>query len=77
MQNNSHEGAKTVQLGDILTNEQIEAIRDILVSSQGGSEAITKLKAYLLEFRDELEAKGLNTDCLAYAILDAASRMDF
>lgn len=63
------EGQKTVKLTELLTNEQLDEVERILRDSKGDRMAATLvLRRYLSLFKVELEAKGANSDYLAYVI---------
>lgn len=70
--NNGHQGERQVRLDEILTGEQLAAVTDIVDKAKDGMEAAKQLKTYLRQFKDELEAKGLDSDYLAYLIVAAA-----
>jgi len=61
---------KTMKLGDILTEVQIAETMEILNAPHGKihGEATNKLKAYYSQFREQLEAKGVLPEFLAYAV---------
>ncbi len=66
-----HIPMKMMQLGEILTPEQMKGVIDIIESCRGQSVStmrVKKLKEHLSQFSTELEAKGVNADYLAYAI---------
>lgn len=60
---------KTIKLGDLLNDQQVQGVVDILNSNQPESVIIHNLKAYLNEFKDELEKNGVVSDYLAYVLL--------
>lgn len=58
---------KTMPLGQLLTDEQIEQVLDI-IQHTARHERIAKLKEYLGQFKAELEHKGVVADYLAYMV---------
>lgn len=60
---------KTMALGEILTDEQIEALLTIMETYRDDSIVRTrKMSEYLSQFRSTLEAKGVVPEYLSYAI---------
>lgn len=66
---------KTVQLGDILTSEQIEAAVKILRETPDTIDAARKLKAYLHPFAAELLKKGAVAEYMAYFLVASKDRL--
>lgn len=62
-------GYRTARLDDILTRDQLLAVQRIVNVHADPFQALPTLRAYLDGFRDELLAKGLISDYLAYAIV--------
>ena len=60
---------KTAKLSDLLTAEQMEEVCDIFNSSDDDMDAVRKLKIYLNNLKEQLEAKGIVPDYLAYVLL--------
>lgn len=61
---------KTVRLSDLLTKEQVkECCKIINRGSRYSNETIGALKEYLGQFKEELEAKGVLPDYLAYMLI--------
>jgi uncharacterized membrane protein len=58
---------RTMKLGEILTDAQIERTLDIIQSTTR-HDRIAKLKEYFSSFKDELEKKGVLPDYLAYVV---------
>jgi len=61
-------GWKSVPLGSILSQEQIEYTLHILQRPVSDTEKTNMLKQYYRQFAKELQAKGFEPDFLAYAI---------
>lgn len=55
-------------LSELLTPAQIKAVKAIIKAEPDSLRRVKKLKAYLAEFKDELERKGVAPDYLAYVI---------
>ena len=67
---------RTVQLGDLLNNDQIKGVLEILNRQDQDDIATTAaLKTYLQQFRDELERKGVDDAYLAYLLTYMAPQM--
>lgn len=63
------ENQRVVKLTDLLTEAQLDEVERILKVCDGDRmEATRQLRKYLATFRSELEAKGANSDYLAYVI---------
>ena len=62
------EGWKNVQLGDILTPEQIDAVVQLACSTPDDFKFTQRAKDYLNKIATELEAKGVVPDYLAYVL---------
>ena len=63
------EESKQVLLTDLLTETQLDEVERILNHCGGDRMKATKdLRSYLGQFKVEMEAKGVNTDYLAYVI---------
>lgn len=60
---------KTITLGELLTPEQCEQARKIMLASKSDAEATKGLKDYFGTLRAELEQKGVLPDYLAYAVM--------
>lgn len=61
--------SKSVKLTELLTEAQLDEVEKILEASGGDRmKASNELKRYLGQFKVELEAKGANSDYLAYVI---------
>lgn len=63
-----------VSLGEILNKEQLKKVAEILNGKQSLEKQTQTLKNYLKQFSAELEAKGINSDYLAYAIVFHAGK---
>lgn len=63
------ESWKTVRMDELLTEDQIKMVTEIL--NQGGTdfEKTHAIRKYLEQFKDQLEAKGVLHDYLAYVIV--------
>lgn len=60
---------KMVKLTDLLTEEQLDNVEKILNNCGGDRMQATKdLRSYLVHFKDQLEAKGVVYEYLAYVI---------
>jgi hypothetical protein len=59
---------RTFKLGDALTEEQIDAVLDIIQHYHDPIERVRKLKAYLAPMTAQLEQKGIVADYLAFVI---------
>ncbi len=59
---------KSMQLGEILTPEQMKGVIAIIKGNHEPLARIQKLKEHLNQFAAELESKGVLADYLAYAI---------
>lgn len=59
---------KTISLGELLTEEQGREVVRIMSESKDDAEMTARLKKYLAQFKDQLEAKGVVPEYLAYAI---------
>ncbi len=64
-------GWRTAQLAQLLNTDQLTAVQGILKAHQDPFEALPTLRAYLDGFREDLLAKGIVSDYLAYAIVNA------
>lgn len=62
------EGMRQVQLGEILTNAQMNKVVELWNSSSGPEEALNRLRGYLVTQRTELESKGVVPEYLAYML---------
>lgn len=62
------QSAPTIKLGDLLTKEQITETIRIMQLPVDEIERTKLLKQYYGKFREELLAKGADSDYLAYAI---------
>lgn len=62
-------GWKTARLDELLTPAQLTAVQGIVNAHADPFQALPTLRAYLDGFKDELLAKGLISDYLAYAIV--------
>lgn len=60
---------RMMQVGDILTDEQISKVEALLQSDGGDFDKCNAVKKYLWTFKDELEKKGVVADYLAYVIV--------
>ena len=60
-------------LSELLDNAQINRVTAILNGSGDDIAKTRALKDYLNQFREQLEAKGVLPDFLAYAIMHVAS----
>lgn len=60
---------KIVKLTELLTSEQLEVVESICRENHDQLDACNKLRRYLSQFKTELEAKGANSDYLAYVIV--------
>ena len=60
---------KIAKLSDLLTQEQMEEVCDIFNTSDDDMDAVRKLKIYLNNLKEQLEAKGIVPDYLAYVLL--------
>lgn len=58
---------KTVQLSDLLDEEQIKQVAAIM-NQERYSQRITELKEYLGSLREQLESKGILPEYLAYSL---------
>lgn len=58
---------KTMQLGEILTPEQCDEVARIC-ETETDDHIVPKLKQYLAQFTEQLEAKGVLPDYLAYLL---------
>lgn len=60
---------REVRLTDLLSHEQLDEVEKILNNCGGDRQLATKqLRTYLGQYKAELEAKGVNSDYLAYVI---------
>jgi len=60
---------RTITLGELMTPEQLDRCYEIIKSCNGDSAmATSKLKSYLIQFREQLEAKGVLPEYLAYGL---------
>ncbi len=64
-------GWRLANLDQLLTGDQLVAVQGILKAHQDPYEALPTLRAYLDGFHDTLLAKGVLSDFLAYAIVNA------
>lgn len=63
-------GGRTISIGEMLNDEQIQAVVDIMNRPGLDDLAVTKmLKSYLGQFNLQLSAIGVNPDYLAYLLL--------
>ena len=62
---------KTMQLGEVLTPEQLDRVIHILNTTSDTIEQAQALKTYLRPFAVELEDKGVVSDYLAYWLVAA------
>ncbi len=70
------EKMRTVQLGDLLDDNQMQGVMAILNRRGLDNIALTKaLKAYLAQFRDDLERKGIDDAYLAYLLTYMAPQL--
>lgn len=60
---------KTVQLTELLDDEQIKGVEGILKEYDGSNVMTLALIRYLSQFRAELEAKGVVPEYLAYVLI--------
>lgn len=60
---------KTIELSELLNDEQITRVTEILDSKGYVWERDKKLKEYLSQFRTELEAKGVLPEYLSYVLI--------
>ena len=61
--------AKTVKLTELLTEAQLDEVEKILNACGGDRMAASNtLRRYLYQFKDDLLAKGVVSDYLAYVI---------
>jgi hypothetical protein len=58
----------TVRLSDILTKEQLAETVRIMNLGTGFDDAVIRLKSYYGSFRQELLARQVDSDYLAYAV---------
>jgi hypothetical protein len=67
---NSHKTLmKTALLSDLLTQEQMEEVVAIFNDAGNDMDAVRQLKIYLNNIKEQLEAKGIVPDYLAYVLL--------
>lgn len=59
---------KTIQLGELLNEQQLVETKRILHSTTDPIERVRRLKDYFETFSEELEAKGVLPDYLAYVV---------
>jgi len=71
MQDDPNPEVKTVSLQEILTPAQMEHACNLMNQYPDDGELAAALKAYLEQFKDELLAKGLVVDYLAYMLVAA------
>lgn len=64
-------GWRTTQLAQLLNPDQLVAVQGILKAHQDPFDALPTLRAYLDGFREDLLVKGVLSDYLAYAIVNA------
>lgn len=64
-----------MQIGELLTPEQIQKVVDILNSSQDTTVLARQLKDYLRPLTKELEAKGVLPDYLAYVLVASRAQI--
>lgn len=57
------------KLGEILNDEQLKKVAEVMSSTQGLETKTLRLRNYLKQFDRELEAKGVVSEYLAYAIV--------
>ena len=57
----------TIDLGDILSDQELIEVSDILNES-GGEDSLLKLKKYFLLKKEQLESKGIHDEYLAWAV---------
>jgi hypothetical protein len=60
---------KTAKISDLLTMEQMKDICDIYNEADNDMDAFRQSKIYLNNIKEQLEAKGVVPDYLAYALL--------
>lgn len=69
-------GQRTITLQDLLTKDQLQAVVDILNRPNLDDIAQTRLlKDYLRQFDQQLQAKGVLPDYLAYLLLANAAQI--
>lgn len=59
---------KTVALKEILNEEQLTEVERLVNSTPDQTSLTQKLRVYLAQFKEELEAKGVVGDYLAYVL---------
>ena len=57
----------TIDLGDILSDQELIEVSDILNES-GGEDSLLKLKKYFLLKKEQLKSKGIHDEYLAWAV---------
>jgi len=55
-----------INLGDILSDQELIEVSDIL--NNGGEDSLLKLKKYFLLKKEQLDAKGIHDEYLAWAV---------
>lgn len=59
---------KTIAIGELLTPAQCEDVRQILLTETDPIAVTRKLRDYFVPLRDQLEAKGMLPEYLAYVL---------
>ena len=57
----------TIDLGDILSDQELIEVSDILNES-GGEDSLLKLKKYFLLKKEQLKSKGIHHEYLAWVV---------
>lgn len=70
MQNDETPEVKHMTLGEILTPAQMEHALTLMNTHQDDIDLANALKEYLAQFKEELLAKGLDSDYLAYKLIE-------
>lgn len=60
---------KSVQLGELLTDDQIQMVKEIMDQTPDELERTHAIRKYLNQFKEQLEARGVIPDYLAYVIV--------
>lgn len=68
------EGQQSFRLQDVLSDDQIQACIDILNREHDDIAQARQLKAYLGQFSEQLRAKGLDHNYLAYVLVAMANQ---